>query len=352
MESCDKYRNMLLNLMLHLNDHKLSPTNFSAQVAPAIQATTVPAIQATTAPTIQSTTVPTIQATPTPEPTPSPTVVPTPPPIQKVKLFVGILSYHDKVDRRKAIRESWTKQLEGDPRNKDFAYKFFFGVVKDKPNVEELTAIVKEEQAKYKDVLIFEDVVEAYRGIAHKTLKIMEWATDNYDAAYVMKIDDDSFLHLPRLMDDLDHRPKEKFYMGLDIGPYFPDRNPGSQWYMPFDEYAQSTGPNLIVGCGYVVSKDAAAHLSKRSKEHVKVLSLEDVNTAVLLAEANIRATANNAAFHNSHQCFSDRTIVTHYVPIEKYVKYYENIKNNRPMCDNKRSLLTEDYSGSCMHIY
>ena len=37
-----------------------------------------------------------------------------PPP--HLKLFIGILSYHDRVGRRMAIRNTWVKLLDGDPR--------------------------------------------------------------------------------------------------------------------------------------------------------------------------------------------------------------------------------------------
>lgn len=74
-------------------------------------------------------------------------------------------------------------------------------------------------------------------------------------------------------------------------------------------------------------------------------MSLEDVQTAVLLDEIGIKATNNNA-FHSIiyllcalpiwltpldvHRCFSDTTIVTHYVPLEKYKVYTNNIKEGK----------------------
>jgi hypothetical protein len=36
--------------------------------------------------------------------------------------------------------------------------------------------------------------------ISLKTMEIMVWATTDYDADYVMKMDDDSFLHLPKFV--------------------------------------------------------------------------------------------------------------------------------------------------------
>jgi len=267
-----------------------------------------------------------------------------------LRLFVGILSAPGKFENREGIRNTWVKLLDGKEEKRDFEYKFILGQFTDA----DLERRIKEEAEKFGDIEFF-PITENYRNIGHKTLAIMTYATEHFNSDYVMKMDDDSFLNLPKLLADLEHRPREKLYLGMDIGEYFPNRSPASQWYMPYSEYKPSKGPHLIVGCGYVISKDGVEYLAKRAKDGTPVLSLEDVNTAVLLADANIYATNFNEAFHNMHVC-KETTILTHYVPIPDMHRYYKNIASGVDMCkpSSKRSLVTaleNDYGGSCLRV-
>jgi len=71
--------------------------------------------------------------------------------------------------------------------------------------------------------------------------------------------------------------------------------------------------------------------------------SLEDVNTAVLLNDAGIRAT-HSPAFRNDRKCYVGQTIVTHYADPPLMYTYWENMKNGKDMCEgirNKREEIT-----------
>ena len=76
---------------------------------------------------------------------------------------------------------------------------------------------------------------EDYRKIAWKTLAIMVYGGTNVTAGYVMKCDDDSFLHLDRVVGMLEERDrgaagKALFWGMLAVSGEKPHRDPSNPW--------------------------------------------------------------------------------------------------------------------------
>lgn len=71
---------------------------------------------------------------------------------------------------------------------------------------------------------------------------------DNYEFDFMMKIDDDSFLRLDWLMDEVEHLPKEREYTGISIGNFRPERDKSSPWYMPPELWPNPSGPVILTG--------------------------------------------------------------------------------------------------------
>jgi len=235
------------------------------------------------------------------------------------RLAIGILSSYKREQNRKIIRETWLKYLEGTPYAYDWTYRFIMGDTNDT----EVKLNATLEAMKYKDML-FIPVMDSYRNISWKTLYTMQWATEAIVADYVMKIDDDSFLRLDRLMLDLEKRPKKKLYFGKSHGKYRPDRSPKSQWYITVEEYPAKFGPTLIAGPGYVVSGDCAKFMVDISRQPgFKPIYLEDVNTAVMLEKYGVSGVADRRFFTGWGQCRSDM-ILSHYAT-ELMYKFYTN---------------------------
>jgi hypothetical protein len=178
------------------------------------------------------------------------------------RLAIGILSTYDRGVNRQTIRSTWLNYLDGTPYAKyvscspclhlhvllslqpfppshaaclpafklntiysDWTYRFILGDTNDTQAKQQALL----ENITHGD-MEFIPVFDTYRNITWKTLHIMKWATQSMKADYVMKIDDDSFLRLDRLILDLQRRPATRVYFGKSHGKYRPDRNPKSPY--------------------------------------------------------------------------------------------------------------------------
>eukprot|EP01112_Ceratiomyxa_fruticulosa_P010824 TRINITY_DN2876_c0_g1_i2.p1 TRINITY_DN2876_c0_g1~~TRINITY_DN2876_c0_g1_i2.p1 ORF type:complete len:705 (+),score=131.08 TRINITY_DN2876_c0_g1_i2:280-2394(+) len=263
-------------------------------------------------------------------------------PSERLRIFIGIFSTHTNLDRREAIRETWVNYLRDTPRDDMWDYRFILARTKDK----ELQKKVEEENAIFKDMVIFDTFLDNYRNLSLKTLELMTYATQNYQTDYVMKIDDDSFLRLDFLMDHLEDAPRTRYYWGKSHGNYYPDRGKGSKWYISPEEYPHNgPGPILIAGPGYLMSFDCAQYLAKRYHEpNYHPIYLEDVNTCLTLNEIGVSGIGSKRFFADAY-CEPDM-ILNHYVWPDIIRRQYRNsLKGN--ICDRngKRSIdIAENY--------
>jgi len=246
-----------------------------------------------------------------------------------IRLFVGILSLPDYFDRRKAVRETYVNYLINTPYQNEFVYKFFVGTVADA----EMNYAIKKEAELYGDLIIL-PFNESYYNISHKTFQMIKWSYEHYNTDYTFKADDDTFIYLPRLMMDLDDRPKERLYMGSSFGPYIPYRDKKARWYFSYYNYPAAKGPPYMGGLGYVISHDCAQFLAERYDEGWKHLPFEDVTVGTWLEQYGV-ISVNHLGFSNRVICKNFDTIVVHYVPIDYYYIFTENVQNGKPLCED-----------------
>jgi hypothetical protein len=117
-----------------------------------------------------------------------------------IELFVGILSAPLRIDRRDGIRKTWMTSCTS---NNKVICRFFTDSARYiKPWA--LSAAVKREQRLNKD-LEFMPVPPGYH-FAERILWSMDWATKRYKFNFFLRIDDDYFLCLERLLHELPYR--------------------------------------------------------------------------------------------------------------------------------------------------
>ena len=122
-----------------------------------------------------------------------------------VKIFIAIVSAPSRIQRRNAIRRTWASTVS----NYSAVYKFFTDERELKPDI--------------KRQLIRERILQSdleftpTRGgywMSHRFLYALFWAFKRYKFKFFMRLDDDYFLCLNHLMDDLQYRGEKFLYWG------------------------------------------------------------------------------------------------------------------------------------------
>lgn len=130
----------------------------------------------------------------------------------KLLLFVGIHSAPTRLDRRKAIRETWMKECRGNP---DAVCRFFTDGqdVKGHRLEAKKGRQLENESRVYEDMLLAD--VPGGVNFALKFLWMIQWAKERYDFHFFLRLDDDYFICFEKLMLELEVvRPREKFQWG------------------------------------------------------------------------------------------------------------------------------------------
>ncbi|XP_001633076.2 beta-1,3-galactosyltransferase 6 [Nematostella vectensis] len=125
----------------------------------------------------------------------------------RLKLIVAILSAPTRTDRRQGIRRTW----KSDCNSPDVLCRFFTDSLSALD--ESLRNALIKENGLYGDV----EFMSVPRGFnfARRFLWILEWSTRNYEFDFVLRIDDDYFLCLGRLLAELPQRAKTpRLYWG------------------------------------------------------------------------------------------------------------------------------------------
>ena len=127
-----------------------------------------------------------------------------------VLLFIGIISAPQLIFRRNALRRSWLGQC------KQLAVAcWIFTDSQDmygKRLPDHIFLPLKQEQYLHGDLIL----AESPGGInfAMRYLWMIQWANDRYQFEFLLRVDDDYFICMDRLLLELPHRPKEKLYWG------------------------------------------------------------------------------------------------------------------------------------------
>jgi len=190
----------------------------------------------------------------------------TSPNVFRTKLLVLVISAVKNVKQRDAIRETWA-QTKGD-------FKILFVASKDKFLIAEK--------------LVHEDLLEVdendeYSLLTRKVIASFSSVYDiNFD--YLLKCDDDSFVNMPLIVNELEHMPKKRFYWGYFDGTsdvQKEGKHKETEW-IACDKYVP-----FALGGGYVLSKDLIIYIVK-NRDNLSFFANEDVSVGTWLIPLNI----------------------------------------------------------------
>lgn len=173
-------------------------------------------------------------------------------------LIVVIISSTDSIERRTAIRESW-RLLTTD----DISIEYYFVIGSEGVSDSKIIKL-KNEQIKYNDIFLF-SVRDTYESLTKKVLSAFVWFDKEFNFSYLLKCDDDSFVNVPHLVNELRNRfmNVKHLYWGFFDGRANVKRVgkwKEKEWIL-CDKYLP-----YALGGGYVLSQSLVHYIAKNEK--------------------------------------------------------------------------------------
>nr|CAG4637216.1 EOG090X0A8N [Ceriodaphnia reticulata]SVE73090.1 EOG090X0A8N [Ceriodaphnia reticulata] len=232
-------------------------------------------------------------------------------------LIVLIMSDPTKAATRRVIRETWLSVHNNKVRH--------FFVVGSKGLTEEVRQGVINENSVHHDLLILDSISESYTSLTGKVLTGIQWLHSNYEFNFLLKCDDDSFVRISPLLEELQKQPQKLLYWGFFKGGstvFQKGKWKENGWFL-CDTYLP-----YALGGGYILSSDLVEFLAKCAPllQHYKS---EDVSVGVWLSPLKIHRV-HDVRFDTefkSRGCYNDYLITHKQGAIDMRTKHTNLIK-------------------------
>lgn len=212
-------------------------------------------------------------------------------PNKSIQLIMVIISSPESMANRICVRKTW-----GFYKIKS-QLKIVFLIGKSKS--QKINYAVYKENKQFKDIIEI-DLQENYYGLTYKTVAMLELVSKHCkDAKFLMKLDDDTYLNLPRILRFLaNHKnDKRKIYgtLGYEKKPV---RDETDKYFVRKDEYSGDVYPDYISGGSYLITSDIISELYITSL-NTPYLKYEDVFLTGIVAHQLDIDLVNNDEFNN-----------------------------------------------------
>lgn len=229
---------------------------------------------------------------------------------EPVTVLIMVVTAPNNSEARDAIRRTWGTVA----RRSDVKLAFVLG----DPNQESVQRRIVDEDLAYRD-LIQGNFLDAYQNLTLKSVLILKWAeTYCRGAGYVLKIDDDCFLHPDNLLRLVkEHSAKEPDAMAV-FGRVWkkvkPIRDKGNKWFVSADDFPGTEFPEYTGGPTYLLTRRAVSLLYAVVGQ-VPTLGLEDIYVTGLCAQkANVpRINDNRFGVGDPPRVCASRDVVTYH---------------------------------------
>ncbi|RAL50249.1 hypothetical protein DM860_007923 [Cuscuta australis] len=250
-------------------------------------------------------------------------------PLNPIRIFIGILSATNHFAERMAIRKTWMQSLA--IKSSYVVARFFVALNPRK----ELNGILKKEAAFFGDIVIL-PFIDRYELVVLKTLSICEFGVQNVSAAYIMKCDDDNFVRLDAVLQEIGRVPPAKpLYMGNLNLLHRPLRN--GKWAVTVEEWPEDVYPPYANGPGYIISSDIAKYISSQHLNNsLRLFKMEDVSMGMWVEKYN---STNPVQYSHSwkfcqYGC-TDNYFTAHYQSPRQMECMWDHLLNGRVRCCN-----------------
>ena len=152
---------------------------------------------------------------------------------------------------REMIRSTWYK---GFTDSEDVMLRFAMGIKGVDANV---TEQLVDENNTHHDLLFFDNLKENRSVLTNKTLMLMQWACANINFTYFLKCDDDTYVFVKRMLNELKKRPTTKrLYYGVIDSKGRPKKVNDSNSWSDYGWDIADTYLPYALGGGYILSSD------------------------------------------------------------------------------------------------
>ncbi len=209
-------------------------------------------------------------------------------------LFILVLSRPEALERRNAIRSSW---MEAYSKSRGVSHevvvKFSIGT---KNLSKSLITQLNSEQELFSDLLLLHNHSESYSNLSGKVLASFIQINMEYPFMYLLKCDDDTFVVVDILVQELKLKSSRKsYYWGkilnrqkvLTSGKFAEKQWFLTEMYLPY-----------AIGAGYILSGDLVRCISLVSN-HLMLYHNEDVSVSVWISPYNVERVNDNRVCEN-----------------------------------------------------
>ncbi|GFP79965.1 probable beta-1 3-galactosyltransferase 19 [Phtheirospermum japonicum] len=197
-----------------------------------------------------------------------------------VELFIGILSAGSHFGERMAVRKSWMQHEL--IRSSRVVARFVVALHRKT----EVNVQVKKEAEFFGDIVIV-PYMDHYDLVVLKTVAICEYGVRSVSAKYVMKGDDDTFVRVDAIIDEVKKVEENKsLYIG-NMNVHHKALRSG-KWAVTNEEWPEEVYPTYANGPGYIISSDIANSIvSNFDKNNLRLFKMEDVSMGMWVEQFN-----------------------------------------------------------------
>ncbi|XP_046646022.1 beta-1,3-galactosyltransferase 5-like isoform X2 [Daphnia pulicaria] len=193
-----------------------------------------------------------------------------------MKLMILVTSAAGHASQRNTVRSTWGSVAF----RRDIGLAFMLGISKNSSINEQ----IERENLLYGDIIqgMF---VDTYNNLTLKTISALEWSwTYCSRVKYVLKTDDDVYIHMPVLLAILDEVvDRRRTILGHLAKSWKPFRDIHSPYYVSKTRYKENKYPNFHTGPAYVLTSDIVEHLYRAALNET-FFKLEDIFITGMIA--------------------------------------------------------------------
>ena len=190
-------------------------------------------------------------------------------------------------ERRNSVRNTWgDKSIKSGQRN--WERVFVIGKALSAEHSEE----IRQEAAFFEDILVL-NMTDSYKNLVIKILSELLWSLIHVNPRFILKADDDVYVHVPGLLSWLDNYANnnyagDKLYGGFVIGDGEVRRGEKRKNRVARDCLAKDFYPPYCTGAFYVLSTDILPSLFK-AVERRPAFPVEDAYMGILAQEIGLQ---------------------------------------------------------------